>query len=71
MWMHLGNLKRLRHKLAVALGDGHPEVLRLEAEIVDRAKRSDRPTRYDCAAQVRDIRRSTSQRCAKLGDIAA
>ncbi len=66
MWMHLGDLKRLHHKLAVALGDRHPDVVRLESEIADCAKKSVRPARYACAAQLRDIRRSTSQRLRNL-----
>lgn len=34
MSKHLGNLKRLHQKLAVALGDQHPLVLQLQDEIV-------------------------------------
>jgi hypothetical protein len=66
MWMHLGDLKRLHHKLAVALGDRHPDVALLDAEITDCEKKSVRPTHYACAAQLRDIRRSTSQRLRNL-----
>ncbi len=66
MLMHLGALKRLHHKLAVALGDRHPDVVRLEVEIADCARKSVRPARYECAAQLRDIRRSTSQRLRNL-----
>ena len=71
MWMHLGDLKRLHHKLALALGNEHPDVLRLEADIADCAKKSVRPARYACAAQLRDIRRSNSQRCVKLSVVDA
>lgn len=66
MWMHLGDLKRLHHKLVIALGDGHPDVVGLESEIADCDKKSVRPARYECAAQLRDIRRSTSQRLRNL-----
>jgi hypothetical protein len=66
MWMHLGDLQRLHHKLAVALGGRHPDVLRLEVEIAECAKKSLRPARYECASQLRDIRRSTSQRLRNL-----
>ena len=33
MLKHLGNLKRLHHKLGMALGVNHPHVLQLQAEI--------------------------------------
>jgi hypothetical protein len=66
MWMHLGDLKRLHSKLALALGDRHPDVVRLEVEIADCARKSVRPARYECAAQLRDIRQSASQRLRNL-----
>ena len=66
MWMHLGDLKRLHHKLAVALGDGHPDVIGLKADITNCAKMSVRSTHYACAAELRDIRRLTSQRLCNL-----
>jgi hypothetical protein len=67
MWMHLGDLKRLRNKLAIALGDGHPEVKRVEADVADCAAKLSLPVRYDCAFEVREIRRSAGQRWKKNG----
>jgi hypothetical protein len=67
----LGNLKRLHKKLAIALGCQQSDVVQLEAEIAACATRLALPTRYVCAAKVREIRRSTSQRLRNLGDSAA
>jgi hypothetical protein len=67
----LGDLKRLHHKLAIALGDGHSVVLQLEAEIAECTATFAQPARYECAAKVREIRRSYSQRLRNLSDSAA
>ncbi len=67
----LYDLKRLRNKLALALGDGHPVVAQLEAEIVECTANFARPARYECAAKVREIRRSVSQRLKNLSESAA
>jgi hypothetical protein len=67
----LGDLKRLHRKLAIALGDQHPVVVQLEAEITDCTVKLARPARYECAASVREIRRSASQRLRNLSTFAA
>ena len=64
--MNLDDLKRLHRKLAVSLGDTHPAVTQLESDIAACTVKSVRPARYECAATLREIRRSNSQRLRKL-----
>jgi hypothetical protein len=67
----LGDLRRLHYKLAIALGDGHSVVAQLEAEIAECTTKFTQLARYECAAKVREIRRSSSQRLRNLSDSAA
>ena len=71
MSKYLGDLKHLHHKLAIALGEGCPDVVQLEAEIAECNAKFARPARYECGVKVREIRRSNSQRVKNLSNSAA
>ena len=62
MSKHLGNLKRLHQKLAVALGDQHPLVLQLREEIVSFAATVGHRMRRESFAVKPEVGRSFNHR---------
>lgn len=62
MSKHLGNLKRLHQKLAVALGEDHQHVVQLQEEISSRAVNTPQPLRCESAAVRPGMPRSFNHR---------
>lgn len=62
MSKHLGNLRRLHRKLAVALGEKHPLVLQLQDEIVAFAATVPRRMRCDTFVAKPEVGRSFNHR---------
>lgn len=68
MSKHLGSLKRLHQKLAVALGENHPHVQQLQVEIGSYAASLPRPGRCQFAAPRCEIGRSINYRWKHLSE---
>ncbi len=66
MLKHLGNLKRLHHKLGVALGANHPHVLQLQAEIESYSEKVSRSTSCGSVHRHGEIGRSFNHRWKAL-----
>lgn len=62
MSKHLGNLKRLHQKLVMALGDDHPHVMQLQAEIESYAANLPSPVHCEFTAMRREMGRSFNHR---------
>ena len=69
MSKHLGNLKRLHQKLALALGDSHPHVMQLQVEIEAYATNLPKPVRCEFTALRREIGRSFNHRWKYLSGV--
>jgi len=69
MSKHLGNLKRLHQKLALALGGSHPHVMQLQVEIDAYATNLPKPVRCEFTALRREIGRSFNHRWKYLSGV--
>jgi hypothetical protein len=69
MSKHLGNLKRLHQKLALALGGSHPHVMQLQVEIEAYATNLPKPVRCEFTALRREIGRSFNHRWKYLSGV--
>ncbi len=66
MLKHLGNLKRLHHKLGVALGMNHPHVLQLQAEIESYSAKVSRSASCTSVQRQHEMGRSFNHRWKAL-----
>ena len=71
MSKRLGNLKRLQHKLTVALGNAHPQVLQLQGEIALCASHALPPPRCKSIPMRHEQGRSSNHRWKYLTDSSA